>query len=80
MEEYRANVAELDPVAAGPDVLIALEGTEVASHGPTRRRAAATFIFFTVALDMLAVGMIVPVLPRLIGSFTHGDADRKSVV
>jgi len=41
--------------------------------GAAPRRAAATFIFVTVALDMLAVGMILPVLPRLIGGFTHGD-------
>jgi DHA1 family tetracycline resistance protein-like MFS transporter len=31
------------------------------------------FIFFTVALDMLAMGMIAPVLPRLIVSFLHGN-------
>src|ERR1700761_2337612 len=40
---------------------------------PPGRRAAATFIFFTVALDMLALGMIAPVLPRLIEGFLHGD-------
>jgi DHA1 family tetracycline resistance protein-like MFS transporter len=40
---------------------------------PSGRRAAATFIFFTVALDMLALGMIAPVLPRLIEGFLHGD-------
>ena len=40
-------------------------------HGP--RRAAATFIFFTVTLDMLALGMIAPVLPRLITSFLRGN-------
>ena len=38
------------------------------------RAPAATFIFFTVMLDMLAMGMIAPVLPRLIESFLHGDA------
>ena len=37
------------------------------------RAPAATFIFFTVMLDMLALGMIAPVLPRLIESFLHGD-------
>ena len=41
-------------------------------EGP--RRAAATFIFLTVALDMIAMGMIAPVLPRLIDGFLHGDA------
>jgi DHA1 family tetracycline resistance protein-like MFS transporter len=42
-------------------------------HPPKGRRAAATFIFFTVTLDMLALGMIAPVLPRLIEGFLHGD-------
>ncbi len=37
------------------------------------RRAAIAFIFVTVMLDMLAVGMIAPVLPKLVASFTHGD-------
>jgi MFS transporter, DHA1 family, tetracycline resistance protein len=40
---------------------------------PHVRRAPAAFIFITVALDMLAMGMIAPVLPRLIESFLHGD-------
>jgi len=38
------------------------------------RRAAATFIFLTVTLDMLAMGMIVPVLPKLIQGFEGGSA------
>ena len=38
------------------------------------RRAALAFIFVTVALDMLALGLIIPVLPRLIGSFLGDDA------
>lgn len=38
------------------------------------RRAASTFILLTVALDMLAMGMIAPVLPRLIASFMPEDA------
>ena len=37
------------------------------------RRAAATFIYLTVGLDMLALGMIAPVLPKLIGSFVAND-------
>lgn len=45
--------------------------TEVAA-GP--RRAAAAFIFLTVSLDMLALGMIAPVLPRLIMGFLNGNA------
>jgi len=38
------------------------------------RRAASTFILLTVALDMLAMGMIAPVLPRLIASFMGDNA------
>ena len=40
------------------------------------RRAAVTFIFLTVTLDMLALGMIAPVLPNLIGDFVGGSAVR----
>src|ERR1700740_1466650 len=37
------------------------------------RPAAIAFIFVTVTLDMLALGLIAPVLPRLILDFLHGD-------
>ena len=47
-------------------------GSAAAPGGP--RRAAALFIFFTVALDMLALGMIAPILPRLIESMLRGSA------
>jgi DHA1 family tetracycline resistance protein-like MFS transporter len=44
--------------------------------GPPPRRAALAFIFVTVVLDMLALGMIVPVLPHLIEDFLGGDTPR----
>jgi MFS transporter, DHA1 family, tetracycline resistance protein len=37
------------------------------------RRAAIAFIFVTVVLDMLALGMIIPVLPKLVVTFEGGD-------
>src|SRR4029079_2389785 len=40
------------------------------------RRAAFAFVFITVLLDMLAIGIVVPVLPRLILDFVGGDAVR----
>jgi len=40
------------------------------------RRAAFGFIFVTVLLDMLALGLIVPVLPRLIEGFLGGNTAR----
>ena len=48
-------------------------GVALAPEPSSGRRAAAAFIFFTVTLDMLALGMIAPVLPRLIEGFLHGD-------
>lgn len=36
-------------------------------------QAAFIFIFVTVALDMMAVGIIAPVLPKLVIEFQHGD-------
>ncbi len=38
------------------------------------RRAAVVFIFITVMLDMLALGLIAPVLPKLILDFRGGNA------
>jgi DHA1 family tetracycline resistance protein-like MFS transporter len=40
------------------------------------RRAAFTFIFVTILLDMLALGIIIPVLPKLVVDFVGGDAAR----
>ena len=37
------------------------------------RRAALVFIFITIVLDMLALGLIIPVLPGLIEDFLGGD-------
>src|ERR1700746_280182 len=39
----------------------------------TKRRAALGFIFVTVLLDMLACGIIAPVMPRLVSYFLHGN-------
>ncbi len=38
------------------------------------RKAAVVFIFVTVMLDMLALGLIAPVLPKLVLNFLGGDA------
>ena len=48
--------------------------------GGAPRRAATIFIFFTVALDMLAIGMIAPVLPRLVQTLMHGTVSSASVM
>jgi DHA1 family tetracycline resistance protein-like MFS transporter len=40
----------------------------------TGRPAALAFVFVTVMLDMLAIGIIIPVLPKLVIAFSGGDA------
>lgn len=47
---------------------------EAAPAGP--RQAAFAFIFATVLLDVLALGVIIPVLPKLVEGFAGGDAPR----
>jgi DHA1 family tetracycline resistance protein-like MFS transporter len=37
------------------------------------RRAAFAFVFVTVLLDMLALGLVIPVLPKLVVQFLGGD-------
>ena len=44
------------------------------------RKAALAFIFVTVMLDMLALGIVVPVLPKLILGFEGGDSAAAAVV
>src|SRR5579862_4019298 len=43
---------------------------------PGNSRPAYAFIFVTVALDVLALGMIIPVLPQLVLQFLDGDTRR----
>src|SRR6267143_563479 len=37
------------------------------------RKAAVIFIFITVTLDMMGIGLIAPVLPKLVLNFVGGD-------
>jgi DHA1 family tetracycline resistance protein-like MFS transporter len=40
------------------------------------RQAAMPFIMATVLIDMVALGLIIPVLPALVGTFTGSQADQ----
>jgi MFS transporter, DHA1 family, tetracycline resistance protein len=40
------------------------------------RRAAFAFVFVTVMLDMFAIGIIIPVLPKLVEDFMGGDTQK----
>lgn len=40
----------------------------------SRRQAGIGFIMVTVLIDMVSIGLIIPVLPKFVGSFTHDPA------
>ena len=44
------------------------------------RRASVAFIFVTVVLDMLSIGLIIPVLPMLVESFTGDTAKAAAII
>jgi DHA1 family tetracycline resistance protein-like MFS transporter len=50
-------------------------GSPLAGTRPGRR-AAMPFIMATVLIDMVSIGLIIPVLPRLVGSFVATPAEQ----
>jgi MFS transporter, DHA1 family, tetracycline resistance protein len=50
------------------------------ASSPQPRRAAFIFVFITVLLDMLALGIVVPVLPKLVVDFLAGDQARATEI
>jgi len=48
-------------------------GAEPVQPSAARREAAFAFIFATVLLDVLSIGIIIPVLPKLVVDFMGGD-------
>jgi DHA1 family tetracycline resistance protein-like MFS transporter len=53
--------------------------TSLPTSETPRRRAALTFIFVTVMVDMLAFGIIIPVLPHLIVDLIGGSIAKAAV-
>jgi DHA1 family tetracycline resistance protein-like MFS transporter len=45
------------------------KGTDATT--PNKREAAMPFIMLAVLIDMVSIGLIIPVLPALVGTFTH---------
>jgi DHA1 family tetracycline resistance protein-like MFS transporter len=52
------------------------QAVEVSRATPPVRGAAVAFIFVTILLDMLALGLIMPILPKLVESFVDNDTAR----
>ena len=73
------------PPQAGPHPLGGSDGVPagrgVAGTGPgagrgSARAAAMPFILVTVLIDMVSIGLIVPVLPLLVGTFTASPTEQ----
>ena len=47
---------------------------------PSPRRAAVAFVLITVFLDVLAIGIVIPVLPKLVEQFRSGDTASAAMV
>jgi len=61
------------PSPAADDLPLPVDPPPGATTGVRVRKAAVSFVFVTALLDMLAFGMIIPVLPHLIASFLGGS-------
>lgn len=56
--------AESAPVTAAP------------ASGPAPRKAAIAFILVVVLIDMISIGVMLPVLPHIVGTFTHSNDEQ----
>ena len=55
-------------------------GPQEGSVSAPKRRAAFVFIFITLLIDMMALGLIMPILPKLVASFVNDDASASAEV
>lgn len=61
----------------GPGTMpVAAAATAGQQTGRGRRKAAMSFILVTVLIDMIAIGLMVPVLPHIVGTFTHSNDEQ----
>ncbi|MCG3128372.1 MAG: Tetracycline resistance protein, class C [Phycisphaerae bacterium] len=63
---------------ASPDT--AATASPAAAVAPRHGRAAVMFIFVTVVLDVLALGVVIPVLPDLVKGFLGGDTPKAAQI
>ena len=65
-----------NPSTEGGSPTISPTTTEPTPAAAGGRRAAMPFIMLTVLIDMMSIGLIIPVLPALVGTFTGSRADQ----
>jgi DHA1 family tetracycline resistance protein-like MFS transporter len=69
------------PGSSAPEIAASSAGSNVGDHPPAApaSRAALAFIFVTVTIDILAFGVIIPVLPHLVQELVGGSIAQASV-
>src|SRR5215813_10602300 len=66
----------MQDAAPRPELAPASSPASEPAAGFRPTRAALSFIFVTVVLDVMALGIIIPVLPRLVESMVGGNTAR----
>jgi MFS transporter, DHA1 family, tetracycline resistance protein len=51
----------------------------VTDAAPAKRQAAVRFVFITALMDVISLGIMIPVLPNLVKAFVHGDTAKASL-
>ena len=60
--------------------MTASSSQESEPRGPQPRRAATIFIFITIVLDIVAMGMVIPVMPQLIQQVAHVNRSQLAMI
>lgn len=55
---------------------MAVQADTAADPVPAGRTAAMPFILVAVLIDMISIGLMVPVLPHIVGQFTHSNDEQ----
>ena len=76
--EPRPRRADHQGSAELPRRMTSVRSTAAPAGDAGARQAAMPFIMVTVLIDMMSIGLIIPVLPALVGSFTASQADQAS--
>ena len=78
--EPRPRRADHEGSAELPRRMTSVPPTPAPAGDAGRRQAAMPFIMITVLIDMMSIGLIVPVLPALVGTFTASQTEQALVV
>jgi MFS transporter, DHA1 family, tetracycline resistance protein len=73
-----ASVSDLHHQSSQPNSTSASDATTAPTITPSK--AALSFVFFTVVLDVLAIGLIIPVFPKLIERLAGGTTQYAAMI